>query len=110
MPAFQNQQQRNIGFGDGLEKPVLFQKFFVLRVPHKRQVRVKNERKVSLHPYFYVSKRTHLAQSVAAVAKVVPSFLSAIYRWRFYPLIQASVSAFRPVDASRPPPGIPSLG
>jgi hypothetical protein len=39
-------QQRNVGFGDRLEKPVFLEKMLVLRMPNERQVRVKNEREV----------------------------------------------------------------
>jgi hypothetical protein len=37
-------QQRNVGFGDGLEEPVLFEEIVVLRVAHVRQVRVQHDR------------------------------------------------------------------
>ena len=39
--------ERKIGFGDGFEEPLFLEKFFVLRVAHERQVRVKNEREVT---------------------------------------------------------------
>ena len=42
-PALQQLQQRHVGFGDGLEQPVLLQEPLVLRVPDKRQVRVQDQ-------------------------------------------------------------------
>ncbi len=42
-PAFEDLQERDVGFRDGLEQPVFLQKFFVFRMAHKRQVRVQNE-------------------------------------------------------------------
>ena len=49
LPAFQELQQRHVGFRDGLEQPVLFQELLVLRVPDKRQVRVEDEGQVTGH-------------------------------------------------------------
>ena len=42
-PAFQTLDERDVGFGDGLEEPAFLQKFFVFRMAHKRQVRVQDE-------------------------------------------------------------------
>ena len=39
--------QRQISFGNGLEKPVFLEKLFMLRVANEWQVRVKNERKAA---------------------------------------------------------------
>ena len=49
LPAFHDLDQRDVGFGDGFEQPVFLQKFFVLRMPHKRQMRVQDEGKIALH-------------------------------------------------------------
>ena len=35
-PAVHHLNQRNVGFGDGLEEPVFLQEFFVLRMPDER--------------------------------------------------------------------------
>src|SRR3954470_21914994 len=35
-------EERDVSFSDGLEEPVFFEKFLVLRMPDKRQMRVKN--------------------------------------------------------------------
>ena len=48
-PAVHDLDQGHVGLGDGLKKPVLLEKFLVLRVAHKRQVRVQQEGKVALH-------------------------------------------------------------
>ena len=40
-------QQRDVGFGDRLEEPILFEEIVVLRVAHERQVRVQDEREVT---------------------------------------------------------------
>ena len=40
-------EQRQIGFGERLEVPVLFEEAVVLRVAHERQVRVQDEREVT---------------------------------------------------------------
>src|ERR1700736_99269 len=37
-------QQRDVGLGDGLEKPIFLEKPFVLRMPNERQMRVENDR------------------------------------------------------------------
>ena len=42
--SLQHHEKRDVGFGDGFEEPILFQEFFVFRVPHERQVRVEDER------------------------------------------------------------------
>ena len=42
-----HRDERKVRFGDGLEEPVFLEKLFVLRVPHERQMRVKNEREVT---------------------------------------------------------------
>ena len=47
LPAVEHLDQRQVGFGDALEQPAFFEKFFVLRMPHKRQVRVQDEWKDS---------------------------------------------------------------
>ena len=36
--------QRQIGFRDRLEKPVFFEKIVIFRMPHKRQMSVKDDR------------------------------------------------------------------
>jgi hypothetical protein len=43
-----NLDQRDVSLGDRLKKPVFLEKFLVLRVAHKRQVRVQHEGKVAL--------------------------------------------------------------
>ena len=43
LPAFQNLDERDVGFGDGLEEPVFLQKLFVFRMAHERQMRVQDE-------------------------------------------------------------------
>ena len=49
MPAFHHLDERDVGFGDGLKEPVFLQKLLVLRVPHKRQVRVQHQSEMALH-------------------------------------------------------------
>src|ERR1039458_7590470 len=49
LPALQQLHQRHVGFRNGLEQPVLFQKPLMLRVPDKRQVRVEDEGQVAGH-------------------------------------------------------------
>ena len=48
-PALENFEQRQIRFRDGLEQPVLLEKLGMLRMPHKRQMRVQDEREMALH-------------------------------------------------------------
>ena len=43
LPTLHNLQERHIGFRDGFEEPVFFQKFIVLRMPYERQVRVEDQ-------------------------------------------------------------------
>ena len=50
-PAFQRLQQRQVGFGDGFKQPGFLQEFFVLGMPHKRQVRVQDEGQIALHSW-----------------------------------------------------------
>ena len=42
-PVFQKLDERDVGFGDGLEKPAFFQKLFMFRMAHERQVCVQDE-------------------------------------------------------------------
>src|SRR5688572_13961535 len=42
-PALHDLDERKVGFGNGFVEPVLFKEALVLRVAHKRQVRVENE-------------------------------------------------------------------
>ncbi len=42
-PAVEDLEQRQIGFGDALKEPAFLQKLFMLRMPHKGQVRVQDE-------------------------------------------------------------------
>src|SRR5216684_5665521 len=48
-PAIHDLDERQVGFGDGLEEPVLLQKMLVLRMPDKRQMGVEDEGEVTLH-------------------------------------------------------------
>ena len=48
-PALKGLEQRQVGFGDGLEQPALLQKFFMFRMPHEWQVRMEDDGKVALH-------------------------------------------------------------
>ena len=45
--ALEDIEQRKVGFGQGLEEPVLFEEVFVLRVAHEREVCVQYEREVA---------------------------------------------------------------
>ena len=56
LPALHRPEQRQIGFGDGLEQPVLLEKLLVLRMPDERQVRVKDEGEIALHRDLKVEK------------------------------------------------------
>ena len=49
LPAIHHLNQRQIGFGDGLEQPAFFQKLFVFRMPDVRQMRVEDDGKVAGH-------------------------------------------------------------
>src|SRR5204862_2564091 len=42
-------EERDVAFGYRLEEPVFLEKFVMLRMPDKWQVRVKNEREVTDH-------------------------------------------------------------
>jgi hypothetical protein len=41
--AFEDLQERQVGFADGLKEPVFFQKFRVFGMAHVRQVRVQDD-------------------------------------------------------------------
>src|SRR5947209_1615577 len=41
-------QQRNVSLGDRFEEPVFFEKMFVLGMPDERQMRVENEREMTI--------------------------------------------------------------
>ena len=47
-PAVHFLNERDVSFRDRFEQPVFFQKLFVLRMPDKRQMRVKNECEIAL--------------------------------------------------------------
>ena len=48
LQAFEDLEQRQISFREGLEKPVFFQKPVILRMAHERKMRVQNEREITL--------------------------------------------------------------
>ena len=42
-------EERQVGGGDRFVEPILLEEFFMLRVPHERQVRVQDEQDITLH-------------------------------------------------------------
>ena len=42
--AFEDLQERQVGFADGFKEPVFFEEFRVFRMTHERQVRVQDDR------------------------------------------------------------------
>ena len=49
LPVPDDLDQGQVGLGDGLEQPAFFEKFFMLRMPHERQVRVQDDGEIALH-------------------------------------------------------------
>ena len=66
LPAFEKLEQGDVRFGDGLEEPILFEKPLMLRVAHKGQVRVQDERKVASH---WISLKPGSGLGKAKIAK-----------------------------------------
>src|SRR6185369_3623488 len=48
-PAVHDLDQWQVAFGDRLEKPVLLEEIFVLRMPDKRQMSMENKREIAVH-------------------------------------------------------------
>ena len=67
-PAVENLEQRNIGFGDGFKEPAFLKKFLMFRVAHERQVRVQDQRQVSLRPMKLAAHQSNLLEIHSATA------------------------------------------
>ena len=74
-PVVHDLDERDITLRHGLEKPVLLQKLFVVRMPDKRQVRVQDEGKVAGHKIFldvsFVHGFDHSRVNAEWIARIV---------------------------------------